>query len=87
MWELQFKELQVDSSILFQISDRLLVYENWKKLYIFRFNYSPITTSASSHGLSRVSISPYSGLLSKTNSKDDESKYKLSILMLIFLSA
>ncbi|XP_069694202.1 protein sickie isoform X2 [Periplaneta americana] len=37
-----------------------------------RFNYSPITTSASSHGLSRISISPYSGLLSKTNSKDDE---------------
>lgn len=44
--------------------------------FINRFNYpmSPITSSASSHVLSRTSMSPYSGLLSKTNSKDDEGR-------------
>nr|CAD7446203.1 unnamed protein product [Timema bartmani] len=33
---------------------------------------SPISASASSHGLSRISMSPYSGMISKANSKDDD---------------
>ncbi|XP_063244116.1 protein sickie isoform X2 [Bacillus rossius redtenbacheri] len=39
-----------------------------------RFNnpMSPITSSASTHGLSRAGYTTYSGMLSKANSKDDE---------------
>lgn len=42
---------------------------------MYRFNYpvSPISASASSHGISRAS--PYIGLLSKMNSKDDDGMY------------
>lgn len=42
----------------------------------FNYNLSSISTSASTHGLSRNSMSPYSGMM-KVNSKDDDGEHEV----------